>query len=232
MSDLRVHGMGRQLVAPDWPPLTLPEVKRLLHRYGLVAQGIRWASPRPLSAAALIETDAGAVFVKRHAEVVRAADGLREEHAFAAHLRARGVPVPAVLTDDAGSSTVSGGGWTWEVQAQGVGADTYRDTLSWEPVGSRWQHGTSPLLLAGRSCSCPPGRASRHPTCPRRSRTSSPPGPCSPPHSPTRTGTRTYGGCWRPCTRSTAPSAISGGNVSAEGEARHTLPTTVARWRT
>ena len=139
MSDLRVHGMGRELVAPDWPALTLPEVTRLLHRYGLVAQGIRWPSPRPLSAAALVETDGGVVFVKRHAEVVRTAECLYEEHVFAAHLRARGVPVPEILTHDAGSSTVSGGGWTWEVQAQGVGADTYRDTLSWEPV-TRAEH--------------------------------------------------------------------------------------------
>ena len=134
MSDPRVHGMGRELVAPDWPPLTLPEVRRLLHRYGLAAQAIRWPSPRPLSAAALVETDGGVVFVKRHAEVVRTAEGLREEHAFAAHLRGKGVPVPEVLTDWTGGSTVSDEGWTWEVQAQGVGADTYRDTLSWEPV--------------------------------------------------------------------------------------------------
>ena len=134
VSDLRVHGMGRELVAPDWPPLTLPEVRRLLRRYGLVAEAIHWPSPRPLSAAALVETDAGVVFVKRHAAVVRTVEGLREEHAFAAHLRAAGIPVPEVLTDGAGSSAVSDGGWTWEVQAQGEGADTYRDTLSWEPV--------------------------------------------------------------------------------------------------
>ena len=136
MSDLRVHGMGRELVAPDWPPLTLPEVRRLLHRYGLAARAIRWPSPRPLSAAALVDTDAGVVFVKRHAEVVRTADGLREEHAFAAHLRAGGVPVPEVLTDWTGDSAVSAGGWTWEVHARGAGTDTYRDTLSWEPVAT------------------------------------------------------------------------------------------------
>jgi Ser/Thr protein kinase RdoA (MazF antagonist) len=134
VSDLRVHGMGRELVAPDWPPLTLPEVRRLLRRYGRAAQAIRWPSPRPLSAAALVETDGGVVFVKRHAAVVRTVDGLREEHAFAAHLRAAGVPVPQLLPDEAGTSAVSDGAWTWEVQAQGEGADTYRDTLSWEPV--------------------------------------------------------------------------------------------------
>jgi Ser/Thr protein kinase RdoA (MazF antagonist) len=139
VSDLRVHGMGRDLVAPDWPPLTLPEVRRLLHRYGLTARRIRWPSPRPLSAAALVETDERVVFVKRHAEVVRTAEGLHEEHAFAAHLRAAGVPVPDVLVDRTGSSTVTGGGWTWEVHAQGEGDDTYRDTLSWEPV-ARVQH--------------------------------------------------------------------------------------------
>ena len=132
--ELRVHGMGRELVAPDWPTLTLPEVVALLRRYGLAARRILWSSPRPLSAAALVQTDDRDVFVKRHASVVRTVNGLAEEHAFADHLRARDVPVPEVLTDLTGRRAIASGPWTWEVHARGRGEDTYRDVLSWEPV--------------------------------------------------------------------------------------------------
>lgn len=125
--------MAGELVAPDWPPLTLPEVAPLLQRYGLAARRISWASPRPLSAAALVETDDGAVFVKRHASVVRSVDGLGEEHAFADHLRGRGIPVPEVLADQTGRRAIAAGPWTFEVHAVGQGEDTYRDVLSWQP---------------------------------------------------------------------------------------------------
>ena len=131
--DLLVHGMGRELVAPDWPALTLPEVADLLRPYGLSARRLAWLSPRPLSAAAVVQTDRRAVFVKRHSSVVRTVNGLAEEHAFADHLRERGIPVPAVLTDQHGLRAIAIGPWTYEVHEQGRGADTYRDVPSWEP---------------------------------------------------------------------------------------------------
>ena len=134
--DLRVHGMGRELVAPDWPPLRLPEVAEVLAGYGLEAQQVRWSSPRPLSAAALVQTDQGTVFVKRHAAAVRTPADLAHEHAFADHLAQQGIPVPAVLADTAGRRAVASQDWTWEVHAQGRGDDVYRDVLSWEPLRS------------------------------------------------------------------------------------------------
>ena len=126
-----VHGTDGELVAPDWPPLDLPGVRRVLRGLGLEATGVRWRSPRPLSAAGIVDTRTGPVLVKRHAEAVRTPDGLAEEHAFAAHLRDRGVPVPRHV-----GPPVADGPWTYEVQALGEGEDRYRDVPSWRPFAT------------------------------------------------------------------------------------------------
>src|SRR5215472_28800 len=69
---LLVHGMGRDLTEPDWPPLTDEEVSLVLARYDDRAAGrpprpvIRWRSPRPMSAAALVCCGGEEAFIKRH----------------------------------------------------------------------------------------------------------------------------------------------------------------------
>src|SRR5215469_841689 len=93
------HGMGKEPVEPDWPPLTDGEVSAVLARYGRPgAAAVSWHSPRPMSAAALVRYGGGEeVFIKRHHTSVRTAGQLAAEHALAAHLHAHGVAVPAVL---------------------------------------------------------------------------------------------------------------------------------------
>lgn len=128
--------MGTRPVAPFWPPLTRAEADPLLRRYPRLGGAARvlWLSPRPLSAAGLVESARGeVVFVKRHHASVRSVGGLLEEHRFLAHLRARGAPVTQVLADGDGVSAVPHGGWTYEVHAAGVGEDLYRDAVSWSP---------------------------------------------------------------------------------------------------
>ena len=74
-----VHGMGTENVVPDWPALTLAEVDAVLRRYPQAggARALTWRSPRPLSAAGLVETArGGSVFVKRHHRRVRSVEGL------------------------------------------------------------------------------------------------------------------------------------------------------------
>lgn len=131
-----VHGMGTETVAPDWPAITAAEADALLRRYpGLGAAGrLVWLSPRPLSAAAVVETARGdRVFVKRHHVAVRSVDGLLEEHRFLEYLASRGAPVVTVLTDADGASVVADGDWTYEVHTVGHGRDLYRDAISWSP---------------------------------------------------------------------------------------------------
>jgi Ser/Thr protein kinase RdoA (MazF antagonist) len=134
----RGHGMGRDLVEPDWPPLTDEEAGAVLARYGRPggAVAIRWRSPRPMSAAAIAGWDGGEVFVKRHHTLVRTAAQLSAEHALADHLRARGVAVPAVLRLPDGGTTVASGDYVYEVHERAEGTDLYRDVLSWEPFTS------------------------------------------------------------------------------------------------
>ena len=88
-----VHGMGRELTEPDWPPLTDDELRGVLGREPAVI----WRSPRPMSAAAVVRHGDATVFVKRHHLSVRTPAQLAAEHAFAAHLRMQGQPVPATL---------------------------------------------------------------------------------------------------------------------------------------
>ncbi|MFJ3673252.1 phosphotransferase enzyme family protein [Streptomyces sp. NPDC090106] len=120
------HGLGYERVAPDWAPITAEEAADIL---GGPAR-LHWHSPRPLSAAAVVEHDGRRVFLKRHHVTVRTLDGLREEHGFLRHLRSRGAPVVDVL------ATAARGEWTYEVHTLGAGHDLYQDALSWTPFTS------------------------------------------------------------------------------------------------
>jgi Ser/Thr protein kinase RdoA (MazF antagonist) len=136
-----VHGMGVEPAAPDWPPLTVAELDALLARYPEAggARRVHWRSPRPLSAAALVQASTGAqLFVKRHHISVRTPHSLGEEHAFLRHLGRNGAPVVRVLeTTDGGTVAVSEDGqWTYEVHTVGEGEDVYRDAISWSPFRS------------------------------------------------------------------------------------------------
>ena len=139
-----VHGMGRELVAPDWPPLTDPEVAAVLAAYPGCAgpPAVTWRSPRPMSAAGLARCAAGdgalarPVFVKRHHVAVRSTAQLTTEHALATYLRLRGVPVPHVLRAADGSTVAERGDFRYEVHEVADGVDLYRDAASWTPFTS------------------------------------------------------------------------------------------------
>jgi Ser/Thr protein kinase RdoA (MazF antagonist) len=137
-----VHGMGRELAEPDWPPLTDQELAAVLagQRDTLGGAGRRpavlWRSPRPMSAAALVRLGSMTVFVKRHHISVRNPGQLAAEHAFAGHLRTHGQPVPAVLRGPDGQSVLQRGEFCYEVLEAAAGVDLYRDAVSWSPYRS------------------------------------------------------------------------------------------------
>ncbi len=93
-------------------------------------------SPRPFSAASVIQTRNGKVFIKRHARSVRDAEGLKEEHRFMQHLWENGVEVPRVLSTNAGETAIEVGGWTYEAHEIPAGIDLYEDAISWTPFRS------------------------------------------------------------------------------------------------
>jgi Ser/Thr protein kinase RdoA (MazF antagonist) len=141
--NILVHGLGRDLVPPDWAPLTDAEVGALLVSYlpsadfEVSPHTISWRSPRPHSSAAVVDTGAGTLFVKRHHQSVRSANDLRVEHAFTNHLNAEGQHVPRVITALDGATTVEDGEFIYEVHELLSGVDLYRDAISWSPFGSR-----------------------------------------------------------------------------------------------
>jgi Ser/Thr protein kinase RdoA (MazF antagonist) len=151
MTQHLVHGMGTEPAAPDWPPLTVAELDALLARYPEAggARRVRWHSPRPLSAAALVQAASGAeLFVKRHHVSVRTERGLAEEHGFLRHLARNGGPVVRVLSAEDGRTVAGGadGAWTYEVHTVGAGEDVYRDAISWSPF-----HSLAHARAAGRT---------------------------------------------------------------------------------
>jgi Ser/Thr protein kinase RdoA (MazF antagonist) len=160
-----VHGMGKELVVPDWSPLTSAEVHTVLARYPqpggwspVLASGtgsgtrpgpgiglggapagdemITWRSPRPMSAAGLIRRGGVDLFVKRHHVRVRTLAQLAVEHAFIGHLRSRGIPAPAALRAADGATATQHGDFVYEVHELAGGLDRYRDAVSWTPYAS------------------------------------------------------------------------------------------------
>ncbi|WP_017460940.1 phosphotransferase enzyme family protein [Dyella ginsengisoli] len=147
----RVHGLAGDEIAPDWPALTEAELSSVLATMP-AAGGLRrvlWRSPRPLSAAGLVETARGStVFVKRHHVSVRAAATLAEEHALLEHLHRHGLPVVEVLADCDGQTALAHGDWTYEVHTVARGEDLYRDTISWQPPDRLAHARTAGRMLA------------------------------------------------------------------------------------
>ena len=151
------HGLDGGLVEPDWPPLTLEEVRGLLRCYPSLGKPSRLltVSPRPFSAASLVATEHGHVFVKRHHSTVRDLDGLREEHRFMAHLHANGVAAPRVFTTSAGDSAIRLGEWTYEVHEPAQGSDLYEDAISWTPFRSaKHAHAAGQALARLHQAAC------------------------------------------------------------------------------
>ena len=133
-----MHGLDGSMVEPDWAPLTLEEVRVVMAQFTEAGEAVRIlsVSPRPFSAASVVETKRGRVFVKRHHCSVRDAEGLAEEHRFMAHLRKNGVPVPRVLACEEGKTAVQSGEWTHELHELPGGIDLYEEAISWTPFRS------------------------------------------------------------------------------------------------
>ena len=127
-----VHGMGTELEAPVWPAITADEAGAVLVHFpqagGLI--GLHWHSPRPFSAATLVEAAGGRFILKRHHHRLRSPDALAQEHGFIAHLRAAGVHVPEVM-EARGGTAIAQGEWTYELHRLSPGLDLYRDRPSW-----------------------------------------------------------------------------------------------------
>ena len=149
-TDSKAHGLDGSLVEPDWPPLTRDEVRIVLARYPDLRGpfDIVTTSPRPLSAASIVAAGEQRVFIKRHANLVRNAEALREEHRFMAYLAANGAPVPRVLLNDAGDTVAESGEWTYEVHSIPTGVDAYQDAISWMPFRSAAHAHSAGRMLA------------------------------------------------------------------------------------
>ncbi len=135
MAQHLVHGMGMALEEAAWPAITADEATAVLGHFPAAGRviGLRWHSPRPFSAAALVDTVGAEFFLKRHHRSVRTPGALAQEHAFIAHLDRAGLPVPQVMATTDGASAIAQGDWTYELHRTAPGHDLYRDRQSWTP---------------------------------------------------------------------------------------------------
>ena len=157
----KAHGLDGTLVEPDWPPLTLDEVRKLLDRYARCGEPreIIAVSPRPFSAASVVTANSSRVFVKRHHRLVRDREGLLEEHRFIGHLRRNGAPVPGLLATTSGETAIEAGEWTYEVHEVPRGVDLYEDAISWTPFRSAHHAFSAGQALAALHCASSAYRA-------------------------------------------------------------------------
>ena len=128
--------MDGTLVPPDWPPLTMDEVRALLLQFPALGEPalILTVSPRPFSAAGVVATTKETnVFIKRHHQSVRDREGLLEEHRFLAHLLANGALVPRVFASAAGETAIELDDFFYEVHEIPTGIDLYEEAISWTP---------------------------------------------------------------------------------------------------
>ncbi len=162
------HGMSANLVASDWPKLTLTEAARVLRHYPQTGKPLRitWHSPRPFSAGCVVTTTNVDIFIKRHHINVRTVDELSEEHLFISYLRTRGISVCEALSTSNGATAINDGHWTYEVQFLATGVDLYQDAASWTPFRT-----TAHAYAAGRSLAHLHIAASGYDAPPRHSRT-------------------------------------------------------------
>lgn len=132
---VKAHGMDGTLVEPDWPPLRSDEIRALLRQFPALDGPVQivTCSPRPLSAAGVVATRAGNIFVKRHHRAVRDREGLLEEHRYLAHLAKAGGQVPQVFSSGSGVTALETGEWTYEVHQTPPGIDLYEEAISWTP---------------------------------------------------------------------------------------------------
>jgi Ser/Thr protein kinase RdoA (MazF antagonist) len=147
---VKAHGLDGTLEKPTWAALTMAELRALLRRYpecGKPVEILR-VSPRPFSAACVVRTAVGTVFVKRHSCGVRDTEGLLEEHRFMEYLRAHGAAVPRVFRDGSGLSTIADGEWTYEVHEAPAGIDLYGEALSWTPFRSEAHARSAGMAMA------------------------------------------------------------------------------------
>jgi Ser/Thr protein kinase RdoA (MazF antagonist) len=146
----RAHGLDGSLVAPDWSPLTLAELQSVLNRFPAAGRpiAILSTSPRPFSAASVIDTSDGRIFVKRHASSIRNSGGLAQEHRFMQHLCANGIQVPRVLSTSTGETALETHDGTYEVHEIPVGIDLYQDAISWAPFVSAGHARSAGEMLA------------------------------------------------------------------------------------
>lgn len=129
------HGMGESPEAKDWQDISSIDLHLLQQHYPQLIgqQTILWRSPRPFSAALLLQVNAQIFFVKRSSRLFRSVQDLQQEHQLIRYLNVQGIDVPKIVSAHTGATAVELGEWSYEVHEKAHGVDLYANQLSWKP---------------------------------------------------------------------------------------------------
>ena len=132
----KAHGMDGTLVEPDWPPLTLAEVRALLCSLSRRSANRSRSFPPARGRFPLPESSVRpAAASSSNAITLRCAmrKACERSTAFLRICCMRGAPVPRVLASANGHTAIEIGEWTYEVHDTPDGIDLYEDAISWTP---------------------------------------------------------------------------------------------------
>ena len=138
----KAHGMDGTLVEPDWPPLTLDELRPLLRQFPELGEPtqILSVSPRPFSAAGVVATHNGRSSAFSSSAIIAPCAIAKDFSRSIAFLRiclhmAR--LCRASWRPRAGETAIEVGEWTYEVHEIPAGIDLYEDAHLVDAVPQR-----------------------------------------------------------------------------------------------
>ena len=129
------HGTSESPEIKDWQDISSSDLHSLQQHYPQFVgqQTILWRSPRPFSAALLLQVNAQIFFVKRSSRLFRSAQDLQQEHQLIRYMDEQGIAVPKIVFAHHGATAVELGEWSYEVHEKAHGVDPYANQLSWKP---------------------------------------------------------------------------------------------------
>ena len=139
----KAHGMDGSLVEPDWPPLTLAELRSFLLNFPISerrhasSSRVRARSPRPVSWTRALITEP--ISASSSSAIIAPCAIAKACLRSIASLRICApvcALVPRVLASAAGETAIEIGEWTYEVHEIPPGIDLYEDAISWTPFRS------------------------------------------------------------------------------------------------
>jgi len=133
---VKAHGMDGTLVEPDWPPLTLAEVRQVLAQFPALGEPLEISVRQPAARSPLRESSVPKMALSSSSAITAPCAMpkacLRNIASLSTCTNA-GAQVPRVLSSASGQTAIEIGEWTYEVHETPASVDLYEEAISWTP---------------------------------------------------------------------------------------------------